>query len=250
MTRLSYTEFNSFGLVVPLANEANGLNDFVAAITKVFDSLSEGFAYLVVDNVSKDNTLDLCKEISSRDSRFLTVWAPENRNVVDAYIRGYREAFDRGHPWIIEMDGGFSHDPRVLPQFVEALKAGNMAVFGSRFIAGGSIEHSNLKRTFLAKGGTILSNLFLGTKLRDMTSGYQGFHSEVVAQILNYPLMSKAHFYQTELRYLARTIKYVEIPIQYRAPSPSVSRNAIVNSFSTLGHYISLRLRGKSPRFT
>ncbi|MBC8126837.1 MAG: hypothetical protein H8M99_06805 [Gloeobacteraceae cyanobacterium ES-bin-144] len=58
--------------------------------------------------------------------------------------------------------------------------------------------------------------------------------------------MSKAHFYQTEIRYLLRREKAIEVPIHYRAPSPRVSQKAIRNSFAVLGHYTWLRLTGNS----
>lgn len=229
-----------------MANESEDFNPFVSSLTKVLDKLNCGKIYFVVDNVSKDNTLELCKKLSAADDRFVTIWSPENKNVVDAYIRGYKEAVINKHDYIIEMDAGMSHDPSALPMFLRVLNEGNECAFGSRFINGGSICDSTWKRTLLSKFGTILSNILLGTKMYDMTSGYQGFHVQIVEKFLAYKLLSKAHFYQTELRYLLRKTRYAEIPIHYRAPSPSVSKKAIYNSFSVLFHYFFLRLQFKS----
>ena len=238
---------NDWALVVPMANEAAEFQTFIAALTEVLDRLRTGSVYLVVDSVSKDNTLELCQELSDMDPRFTTVWAPENRNVVDAYLRGYREAYDKGHELIIEMDAGLSHDPRALPMFLRVLNEGNECAFGSRFMNGGSITESDTRRMLLSKVGTLLANVLLGTRLHDMTSGYQGFHRTVVGHFLARPLLSRGHFYQTELRYLLRHTRYQEIPIHYKAPSPSVSAGSIKNSLSVLLHYFALRLRGKSP---
>jgi dolichol-phosphate mannosyltransferase len=80
----------------------------------------------------------------------------------------------------------------------------------------------------------------------DMTSGFQGFHVSIAAKIVSYNLLSQAHFYQTEIRYLLRKTRYAEIPIHYRAPSPSVSKKAIFNSFYVLFHYFKMRLLFKS----
>ena len=113
-----------------------------------------------------------------------------------------------------------------------------------------SIFQSNIKRTILSKSGTVLSNVLLGTKLHDATSGFQGFHAHIVKKFVEYPLLSKAHFYQTELRYLLRETRFIEVPIHYRAPSPSVSKKAILNSFSVLGHYLKLRLQSKSAKIS
>ena len=234
-----------FSVIIPMANEENEFHPFIEALTQVLDRLQCGRVFMIVDTVSKDRTLELCNELSRTDKRFTTIWAPENKNVVDAYLRGYREALNTDSEVIIEMDAGLSHDPRALPMFLRVLNEGNECAFGSRFINGGSIFNSNRRRTFLSRFGTVLSNVLLGTRMEDITSGFQGFHASIVDSFIDYPFLSTAHFYQTELRYLLRYKRYAEIPIHYRAPSPSVSRKAILNSLSVLWYYFSLRLRRK-----
>lgn len=242
-----YLRAYDFALVIPMANEEPDFVEFVDALVQMLDFLQSGKVYFVIDGVSKDKTLELCRSLAVKDSRFVAVWAPENRNVVDAYLRGYREAVAGGHDFVIEMDAGLSHDPRAIPMFLRVLNEGNECAFGSRFINGGSIWKSSFKRTFLSRSGTVLSNLLLGTRMRDMTSGFQGFHRNIVEQFLQYPLLSKAHFYQTELRYLLRHKRFIEVPIHYRAPSPSVSRKAITNSINVLMHYFIRRITGSAP---
>ncbi len=236
---------NDWALVIPMANEERDFDVFITELKKVFDRLQSGKAYLVVDNASKDRTLQLCQNLSREDNRFETVWAPENKNVVDAYIRGYREAYKNKHEFIIEMDAGMSHDPNSIPMFLRVLNEGNECAFGSRFMNGGSMGDSPFTRRTLSKMGTVLSNILLGTKLYDMTSGFQGFHAKVVGELLNYQLLSKAHFYQTEVRYLMRKKRFAEVPIHYQAPSPSVSQKAISNSISVLKYYFFQRLFSK-----
>jgi dolichol-phosphate mannosyltransferase len=228
-----------------MANEERDFAPFIDVLTGVLDRMRSGAVYLVVDTVSKDNTLNLCRDLSARDERYRTIWAPENRNVVDAYFRGFREAYEKGHNLIIEMDAGLSHDPCAIPMFLKTLNEGNECAFGSRCINGGSMGDSPPFRRFLSRAGTILSNMLLGTKLHDMTSGYQGFHASVMKKLLNYPLRSRAHFYQTEVRYLLRSHPYAEVPIHYNAPSPRVSRKAIRNSFGVLLYYFFRRVSGR-----
>lgn len=237
----------NFAVVIPMANESRDFDLFAEALAKSLDSIGGGKVYFIVDNASKDNTLELCNDLAERDNRFISIWAPSNKNVVDAYLTGYREALKNNHEFIIEMDAGLSHDPRAIPMFLRVLNEGNECAFGSRFINGGSIYDSTWKRTFLSKVGTYLSNWLLGTNLRDATSGFQGFHSRIAKEFVEYGLLSKAHFYQTEIRYLLRKSRFAEVPIHYRAPSPSVSEKAIKNSLQVLMHYVLLRIRGKAP---
>jgi dolichol-phosphate mannosyltransferase len=234
-------QFN-FAIVVPLANEAANFVNFTNALKRILDTLCCGVVYFVVDKVSLDNTFELCQHLSKKDLRFVAIYESENTNVVDAYLRGFKEAIENGHDYIIEMDAGLSHDPASIPEFLDALQSGFDCVFGSRFIKGGKVKNTGFRRILLSKAGTVLSNMLLGTKLHDMTSGYQGFKATVVSQILNYGLKSKAHFYQTELRYLLRKKNYVELPIQYCSTSPTVPLKAIKDAINTLMFYFKLRL--------
>jgi len=233
---------NNFAVIIPMANEEKDFFPFINQLKTTLNNLRTGTVYFVVDKVSKDNTLDLCQKMSAEDPRFITLWAPENKNVVDAYIRGYQEAYHRNHDIVIEMDAGLSHDPAMLINFINILNSGYDCAFGSRNIIGGSNTDSSISRRFLSASGTLLANILLGTKLKDMTSGYQGFRREIVAKLICYPLRSTAHFYQTEVRYLLRNYTYVETPIHYRSPSPRVSWKAIKNSFQVLGYYTFKRL--------
>jgi dolichol-phosphate mannosyltransferase len=239
---------NNWAVVIPMANEEPDFHPLIEQLQTSMDQLEGGNVYFVVDHASRDRTLELCQEISEVDRRFHTIWAPENRNVVDAYMRGFRETVEMGYEIIIEMDGGLSHDPRALPGFLRALHEGNDCAFGSRYINGGSMVDSAWQRRMLSKGGSVLARVLLGVRFADVTSGYQAFRRDVLVRLLRVKLLSKAHFYQTEVRYLLRREKAIEVPIHYRAPSPRVSPNAIRNSFAVLAHYVCLRLTGRAAK--
>jgi dolichol-phosphate mannosyltransferase len=236
----------NWAVIIPMANEEDSFAALIHQLKKVLDEQQSGTVYIVVDRVSTDNTLALCHQLSYADARFITVWKPENKNVVDAYLAGYRAAFENGHEVMIEMDAGLSHHPDAIPHFLYMLQSGYECVFGSRFISGGSIKNANAKRLFLSKYGTTISNLLLGTHLYDMTSGYQGLQRHIVQSLMSYPLKSTGHFYQTEVRYLLRHKKQVEVPIHYQSPSPRVSFGSILNSINTLCYYFMRRLLLKS----
>ena len=139
--------------------------------------------------------------------------APENRCVVDAYIRGYREALASGAEWILEIDGGFSHDPGNIPQFFPYMAQNYDCVFGSRFTNGGSITSRSLGRRVVSWGGTLLTNALIGTKLTDMTSGFEMFRRDVLQNVLDRGIHSQAHFFQTEIKVHCRNLKIAEVPI-------------------------------------
>ena len=148
---------DNWAVAIAVANEEPDFPPFQAALKSVLDRLGNGTVYFIVDKASKDRTLEVCQKCSAADPRFVTIWAPENRNLVDAYRRGLKEALDRGHRIIIEMDAGMSHDPNAIPMFLRVLSEGNECAFGSRYINGGSNLGSPLKRRFFSKTGTILA---------------------------------------------------------------------------------------------
>ena len=226
--------YKNWALIVPLANEEKEFKPFIEMVKFVIDIIPPGKVYFVIDKVSKDNTKNLCLDLSSKDDRFKTIWAPNNKNVVDAYIKGLKVAYENKHDIFIEMDAGLSHDPRAIPMFLRVLNEGNECAFGSRFVMGGSMSDSPINRRFFSGMGTFLSKVLLGTRMSDMTSGFQGFHRNIVEKILNHEFKSSGHFYQTELRYLLKKYRFAEVPIHYKAPSPSVSIKSINNSISTL----------------
>ena len=244
MTDLSAIDF---AVIVPMANEQETFAAFTDRLAAVLDRAGAGTVYIIVDEVSADDTLALARELSAADTRFVTVWAPENRNVVDAYIRGMRAAFEGGHEVVVEMDAGLSHDPDMIPDYLEQYVSGCECVFGSRYMSGGANVNPPLRRAFFSKSGTLLANALLGTRLTDMTSGYELFARGIVGAILDYELKSKAHFYQTEIRYLLRNTRFSELPIVYRSPSNSASWKAVRNSIWCLLYYFGLRLTGRAP---
>jgi dolichol-phosphate mannosyltransferase len=239
--------YKNWAAIIPMANEEDDFHPFTDLLAQMMDTEGTGKVYFIIDNVSKDRTLELARQLSEEDPRFEVVWAPDNRSVVDAYLKGFRVAYDNGHELIIEMDAGMSHDPRALPMFLRVLNEGNECAFGSRFINGGSMGDSPFKRRTLSKMGTVLANMLLGTRMRDMTSGYQGFHRDIIAKLLDYPLKSRGHFYQTEVRYLLRNHRIFEVPIHYQAPSPRVSPSSVKNAYKTLWTYFIMRMSGNTP---
>lgn len=227
-----------FAICIPMANEEQDFDSFIHPLSKVVSQYPRAEIFLVVDKASQDATPALCEALAAKSSQFRYIWAPENKNVVDAYLRGFREAMKSKPEFILEMDGGGSHDPRVIPAFVRAMTEGNDCAFGSRYINGGSMVGSPFKRRFLSKFGSFLARVLLGCPMRDVTSGYEAFSYAVMEKLLAYPLRSKAHFYQTELRYLCRYCNWIEVPIHYTAPSPRVSPKALRNARNCFVYYI------------
>jgi len=219
------------GVVVPMANEERTVDDF---LRRVLAQLAEGdLVFCVLDLASRDSTMERVRRASGEDPRAILVYAPENRSVVDAYFRGYREALSAGCGWILEMDGGFSHLPEEIPRFVAAMASGVDFAAGSRFVRGGRYR-GRLSRYAISRGGTLLANLLLGTRMKDMTSGFECFSRRAMARVVEAGVRSRGHFFQTEIRFLLRDWDWVEVPIRYSNPSRSVGAESVLDAIRNL----------------
>jgi dolichol-phosphate mannosyltransferase len=231
------------GIVCPMANEGNDAVKFCNDVLRRCVGLGGVTFFAVFDQKTTDSSLDQMRELERVEPRLKVVWAPDNRGAVDAYVRGYREAISAGCDWILEIDAGYSHLPSEIPQFLDAMDCDKDCVFGSRVL--GTFGNSPSKRRLVSKGGTLLSNLLLGTKQTDMTSGFQMFKRETLQMILDRGIRSKAHFFQTEMKTYCRKLDLLELPITYSNPSPRLKSSAIEDSLMQLLQLFRLRLQGR-----
>lgn len=219
-------------IVMPVANEEEtmgGVLDEILALP--YDNL---YIYPVIDNYSKDRTEQIIREREKITDKVKCIFYKESRGVISCYLEGFRRALQDGAECIIEMDGGGSHSPKEIPQFIEKLEEGYECVWGSRFVSGGGIENHPLYRRILSKGGTILSNLVLGTKLKDMTSGFEAFQRQVLEEMDLDAFLSQGHMYQTEMRYYCRNKRTIEVPIHYIGGSSSLKGSSVTEALRIL----------------
>ena len=234
----------SIAVVTPMANESATAESFLSEVKKVLENIGPFKIFTIFDNACTDGCVDLVRKLSEVDPRIHVIWAPENTCIVDAYLRGYHEAIASGADWILEIDAGYSHLPSDIPSFIPAMQAGHDCAFGSRFCKGGQLIDPSLRRYVLSKGGTILTNLLIGTKLDDMTSGFQMFTKEALQRIIGRGLQSRGPFFQTEMKIRCRNMKVVEVPISYRFTTSAVRRGSAADAFTVLAKLFKLRLAG------
>ena len=224
------------GIVCPMANERKTAESFVCDVLeecRKFKFKSICF-FAILDNASKDGTIDLMRNLSTQIYELNVVYAPENQCVVDAYMRGYREAINSACDWILEIDAGYSHQPSDIPKFFKTMIQDYDGVFGSRFCRNGKMTDCAKSRYITSLGGTIISNLLLGTKLSDMTSGFELFKREVLQKILDKGILARGPFFQTEIRAYSHQFRITEVPIHYREASHNIGSADLCDAFSNL----------------
>lgn len=219
-------------IVMPVANEEATMENILKQIMELpYDNL---YVYPVIDSYSKDRTEEIIREMEKKYDRIKLIFHKESKGVITCYLYGFKMALLDGAEQIIEMDGGGSHLPKEIPQFIEKLQEGYDCVWGSRFMPGGDIQNQPLYRRLLSSGGTMLSNLVLGTKLKDMTSGFEAFKAEILAGFDFDKFLSTGHMYQTEMRFYCRNYNWKEVPIHYTGGSSSLKFKSVKEALKIL----------------
>lgn len=194
----SFSNIN-LAIVCPMANERDNVELFVTDVIK--ECLPFHFKklifFVIVDDVSQDGTIPFLNKLAHRIPELMVIYAPDNRCVVDAYLRGYEEALKSKADWVLEIDAGFSHQPSDIPQFIYKMSEGFECVFGTRFSPEGRFDDKKKSRYIISRGGIILSNTLLGTKLSDMTGGFELFKADALKIILEENICSRGPFFQT-----------------------------------------------------
>lgn len=219
-------------IVMPVANEESTMGQILDEILALpYDNL---YIYPVIDSYSKDRTEEIIREKEQISKKIKCIFHKESKGVITCYLEGFRQALADGAERIIEMDGGGSHLPSEIPQFIERLDEGYDCVWGSRFMDGGSMKEQPFYRRILSQGGTFLSNFVLGTRLKDMTSGFEGFQRQILENMNLDAFLSLGHMYQTEMRYYCRNYHTVEVPIHYVGSASSLKSSSVAEALKIL----------------
>ena len=220
-------------IVMPVANEEKTMQEVIDKIMALpYDEL---YLYPVIDSYSKDRTEEIIRNAEETyNGRVKCIFHEGSTGLISCYLYGFTRALEDNAEFVIEMDGGGSHDPAELPQFIDNLEKGYDCVWGSRFVKGGSISNHPLYRRMLSSGGTFLSNLILHTRLKDMTSGYEAFNADVLKQMDLGKFLSTGHMYQTEMRFYCKDFNTIEVPITYIGGDSSLKPKAVVEAIKLL----------------
>ncbi len=233
-------------IVTPTYNERDNLAAFLDG---VFEVLPEAHC-LVVDDASPDGTGALADQIAKVDDRVKVLHRPGKLGLGSAYLDAFRRGIADGYDLIFEMDTDLSHDPRYLPDFLEAFERGADVVIGSRNVPGGGVEGWGLGRHVLSKGGSLYSRTLLGLDVNDLTSGYKGFRRRVLEGLDLDSVRSEGYSFQIELTYRAvrKGFRVHEVPIVFvdrRAGQSKMSRRIFAEAVMMVPKLRFDALRGK-----
>ncbi len=200
-------------VIVPTYNEAENIKPLIPLILKQDPRIE----ILVVDDNSPDGTGAVVDHISANDSRVNILHREAKLGLGTAYIAGFRWALERDYEFIFEMDADFSHDPKHLREFLEAIKVVELGL-GARYLNRRvTVVNWPVTRLLLSYFANIYARVITGMKLWDATGGFKCFRRRVLEAIDLDSVASNGYAFQIEMSFRAirQGFKIAEIPIVF-----------------------------------
>ena len=230
-------------VVLPTYNEYENVVAIVEAVL-----LQQGdINVLVVDDGSPDGTGDLAEKLKlDHPGRVDVLHRSGKLGLGTAYISGFKYALKHDYSHIFEMDADFSHDPAMLPIFLQAARSADL-VLGSRYVPGGATPDWALLRRIISRAGSLYARALLSLPVHDVTGGFKCFNRRVLEALDLDAIRAEGYAFQIELTYRTHQLGFSirEIPIVFmdrRVGQSKMSTRIVMEAAPMV-----LRLRSSPP---
>ncbi len=196
-------------VISPTYNERKNIDELIDKVMEV-----DGVHLLVIDDNSPDKTAVRVKERMASSNRIHLMERSGKLGLGTAYCDGFKWALDKGYDRIIQMDADLSHNPKEIPNLLDASNEYDLVV-GSRYINGVNVVNWPLRRLILSYVANLYAQLITGIPVRDATGGFKCFRSRVLETIDLSKIKSEGYSFQIEMNFISwiKGFKIKEIPI-------------------------------------
>lgn len=212
-------------VVLPAYNAAKTLEKTYKEIP--FDIVDD---VVLVDDVSKDETVTLAKKIGIQH----VIQHTKNRGYGGNQKSCYNKALELNADIVIMLHPDYQYTPKLIPSMAHLI-AGNVyqVVLGSRILGNGALRGGMPIYKYIANRLlTFIQNILVGQKLSEYHTGYRAFSREILEKV-NYEIDSDDFVFDNEMIsqiiYFNYEIAEVTCPTKYfeEASSINFKRSAI-----------------------
>ena len=233
-------------IIIPTYNERENVSRVVGDI---FNILPEVYI-LIVDDSSPDKTYEKVAELQKKYDHLSLLQRKKKEGLGRAYIDAFKHVLkDEEVENVIMMDADYSHDPKYLPQLLDAAKEFDV-VMGSRYTVGGRTEGWILWRRLLSKFGNIYARVITKMPIFDCTGGFNLIKTDILKKIDLSQIDVSGYAFLIELKYLLwrAGAQFKEIPI--------ILKNRTHGESKLCGHIVhegivapwKIRSKGNNPK--
>lgn len=208
-------------IVIPVLNEAPRIVRQLAAMAEIRDLPD----ILIADGGSTDGSTDPVTLSSLGVTTLLVKKGPGRLGAQERM--GFAHALDQGYEAIVRMDGNDKDDPSGVAEITAALDRGYDFVQGSRFVAGGTEEHTpKVRRLAIRAMHAPAISAIAGERFTDTTNAFRGHSRRYLEHPEVQPFRDVFSSYEL-LAYLSVRASQVglracEVPVARRYPKGEV----------------------------
>jgi dolichol-phosphate mannosyltransferase len=239
-------------VVMPTYNEVANLPRMAEAVLQL---PLNGLHLKIVDDSSPDGTGRIAEELAEKYNadqpagrrRMSVLHRTEKDGLGRAYVAGMSAALDEGAEYVVQMDADGSHPVEAVPGMLgTAVASGVGLVIGSRYVEGGQLDEDwGAHRVLLSRFANRYARTVLGTKIRDITAGFNLWSAQALRDVDLHSLDSAGYSFQVELKFKAVRAGHsvVEIPIRFEERTEGESKMTLRTQLESAVVPVRLRLK-------
>jgi glycosyltransferase involved in cell wall biosynthesis len=241
------SQFPSLGIVVPVYNEAAGIEGAVHEIAAVAERYPGNAVVIAVDDGSADSSRKILTGLGTEIDSLDVQLRARNGGYGAALRSGAERAAELGLEYVVFIDSDLTNPPEDILRMGELAAEGHDYIKASRLIPGGSMPEVPAARTAVTKTGNLVARNLFGTEVRDVTNGFRCVRTDL---FLSWPLRETGFAVIVEEfdRALRSGIEPVQMPTVLRARRGEQRRTAFSYRPTTLLSYLRYPLRGFARR--
>jgi len=198
---------------MPTYNEKENIANIISRALAMGDDIE----ILIIDDNSLDGTAAIVENLMKDNPKIHILKRPGKMGLGTAYVDGFTYGLKQPRiGYLMEMDADFSHDPKYLADFREAIKEADL-VIGSRYLNGISIVNWPITRLLLSYFASVYVRVITGMPVMDPTSGFKCYRRELLEWLDLSRLKSNGYVFQIETDFYVWRggFRIKEIPIVF-----------------------------------
>ena len=173
----------SFCIIVPMFNEQKNVYLCVKTICNFLEKIKNKCELLVVDDGSKDRTLERLSDLKKTFENFNIVKHPRNLGYGAANKTGIKYANKHNYKYVLFMDSDLTQNVNYLFDFINLMNKDIDFIKATRYASGGGANGVNFFRRTVSKVGNSIAKKFINLPITDYTNGFRAIKTNLVADI-------------------------------------------------------------------
>ena len=216
-------------------NESENIENFLNKI----ESLNLNADILIVDDNSPDNTWKIIENFNKK--KIILIKREKKLGLDSAHRIAYNYATENSYGFLITLDADLSHDPNLIPKFIDYLET-HPFVIGSRYMLGGNCEMRGYRK-YLSLFGNKFIKFISKSNCDEFTTSFRGFNLSKLNGFHLNQVSSKGYSFMMETIFIlnSKKIPIKQIPINFKIRKKGESKIPKIEIFRTLINLFKLK---------